>query len=728
VSQTAPIIELPDIIQSLQNKQWTGTLEVLTDARSTRLFFRNGMIQHCAPDRNTMPLGKVLNKLGLIDQADYVMTMVDYEQTGRACGEVLVELGLVDSAGIMKALSFQAREHVLDVFNWKHVDVRFDVGEGQLDSEFSPQQREISLNMAGMSVLMEVARRDDEWSIVRETIPSERDVVASTRDEGLAAGLIDRRVVSLIDGYRSAQEIADDAPLQTIEVLKSLAGLVKDGHLKCLTPPELAQVGVVAEGDDDPEKAIRMFELAVERGLDHIDLHKKIANTYATLGRRKEALARWVALAERCTTAGRLDLTIEAYEHAVELDPEDLALGQVLVGLLIQSQNTASASNRLKAMIDVAQREGANLPLAKVIELMEQYLELVPTDRGILERLAQVHLEDDDNLSAMVRLDEKAAVLNAEGVLDEAVEVYYRILKIDPENLEARLLLAQNLGTMGSTDDAVREYRRLADILFKSGVIGNSINWPFLIKVYESIVELEPSSTPAWEWLAKAYIENGKQDLAISRFLGMADSLATPAGETPPHEIIQPLRSVVELAPQRLDVRSRLVRAHLALNQIERGVRALRGLAEEALRQEQVGDAISAYTEALEHQPFDMDSRRGLAAIHETKNEYDEAFEAWKAVGGLCHRAGLLDEAIKDFHRAFQLRDSDEHMVREMAEVEARRSKTRNSAMLFARYAMLQMGKGNPGAAREALERANRLEPNLPQVTQLMSKLAAESP
>jgi uncharacterized protein HemY len=48
--------------------------------------------------------------------------------------------------------------------------------------------------------------------------------------------------------------------------------------------------------------------------------------------------------------------------------------------------------------------------------------------------------------------------------------------------------------------------------------------------------------------------------------------------------------------------------------------------------------------------------------------------------------------------------------------------------MLFARYAMLQMGKGNPGAAREALERANRLEPNLPQVTQLMSKLAAESP
>ena len=37
-----PIIELPDIVQSLQNKQWTGTLQVISevDGRETWLFFR----------------------------------------------------------------------------------------------------------------------------------------------------------------------------------------------------------------------------------------------------------------------------------------------------------------------------------------------------------------------------------------------------------------------------------------------------------------------------------------------------------------------------------------------------------------------------------------------------------------------------------------------------------------------------------------------------------------
>ena len=188
MSPSAPIIELPDIVQSLQNKRWTGTLEILSsdeDRRTTCLFFREGMIQHCAPDRNPLVLGQALYALGLIDEADYVMTLVDYEQTGRPTGQVLVELGLVDEGGIRQALRHQGQEHVLDVFNWERVDVRFHAGEEQLEERFSPQQREVSLGLAGMSILMEAARRSDEWGMIKEVIPSEHDVIAPTAEGGL---------------------------------------------------------------------------------------------------------------------------------------------------------------------------------------------------------------------------------------------------------------------------------------------------------------------------------------------------------------------------------------------------------------------------------------------------------------------------------------------------------------------------------------------------------------
>ncbi|RMG16354.1 MAG: DUF4388 domain-containing protein [Planctomycetota bacterium] len=728
-TQSSPIIELPDIVQSLQNKQWTGTLEIIAEeGRSTHLYFQSGMIQHVAPDRNPLPLGKALNKLGLIDEADYVMTMIDYEQTGRPCGEVLKELGLVGDDEIREALSYQAREHVLEVFEWENVDVRFDAGDGKLEAAFTPQQREVKLMLAGMSLLMEAARRSDEWGIVREAIPSEHDVLAATDPSGLLPpGLVDRRLRLLVDGYRSAQEVAEAAPMPTLEVLKTLAELIQQGHLKLLSPPELAQVGVVAEADGDLEKALRVFELASSRGLDHIDLHKKIARTQTALGRTTQALRAWEGVAERCVRMQRSDLALEALREASALDPENLDLGERLAKYLVAAGETTEAAERMRSLIELASRKGNEVSSARRIALMDAYLELAPTDKEILEACAGLHLEADDKLSAMVRLDELAAVWNSEGRLEEATAIYYRILEIDAENLEARLLLAQTLAKMGSTDDAVREYRRLADILYRSGVIGNAINWPFLIKVYEAIVELEPSSTAAWEWLAKAYIEDGQHDMAVSRFIGMADSLQPAAGEPHPPEILPPLRSVVELAPHRLDVRRRLVDAYLALHQTEPAVAALRGFAEEALRQDKIAAAVEAYEEALEHQPFDMDSRRGLAAIQETKGDYEAAFLAWRSVGGMCQRAGLYEQAARDLHRAFQLREDDPETVRTLAEVEAKRGRGRNAAMLFARYAQLAFARDDRGSARDALERARQLEPGLPQLQALAAQLGAAS-
>lgn len=723
-----PIIELPDIVQSLQNKQWTGTLEILSgsnsEQRSTSLFFQNGMIQHASPDRNALVLGRALYTLGLIDEADYVMTMTNYEKTGRRVGEELVSLGLVDEQGIRKALLFQGREHVLDVFTWQNVDVKFHAGDEDLIERFTPQQREVSLNLAGMSILMEAARRVDEWSAVHEMIASEHDVVASTAETGLPAGLIDRRVALLIDCYRSASEIASQAPKNTLDVLQELAQLVRDGHLKCLEPAELVKVGLVAEQDKDYEKALRVYELAAERGLDHLDLHRRVARVYSLLGRMAESLERWIGVADRCVSLDRRDLAIAALTEALELDGDNIEMRQRLVKLLLEANDRDTATRHLRTLVEIVDKQEPAQP-ALQIEVLTEYLEYRPDDKEILERLAQIHLGEDNKLEAMVVLDDLATVLTAEEKLEDSVSVYYRVLDIDAENLQARLLLAQNLTKLGSTDDAVREYRRLADILYKSGVIGNSINWPFLIKVYESIVELEPLSTAAWEWLAKAYMENGQQDLAISRFLKMADSLEPGEGERPPPQILNPLRRVVELDPKNLDVRRRLAHAHLGLNQIDRAVAALRGLAEQALEAGLVDSGKAAYDEALEHNPFDMDSRRGLAAIHEQREEYDQAYAAWTAVGGMCHRAGLFDAAVKDFHRAFQIRDDDPITVRELAQIEQARGRDRNSAMLYARYAQLMISQANYGMAREALETAGRLEPDLPQVASLMAKLAS---
>jgi tetratricopeptide (TPR) repeat protein len=721
VSPSAPIIELPDIVQSLQNKRWTGTLEILASQpdRITCLFFEDGVIQHCAPDRNPLVLGQALYALGLIDEADYVMTMVDYEQTGRPAGEVLVELGLVDKDAIHQALTYQGREHVLDVFGWERIDVKFHAGKETLPVRFSAQQRETRLALSGMSILMEAARRSDEWGIVRSSIPAESDVIMLAGDP-LPADLIDRRIGLLIDSYRSAQEVARAAPADTLETLNQLADLVKNGHLKLLEPPELVKVGLVAEQDKDHPKALAVYQLAQDRGLDQLDLQRRIARVTSLLGRGEEALGLWLAVAERCTESNRIDLAVGALQEAFTLDTQNLELGLRLGRLLIDAKQQEEAISHLRGLVDLAEETASP---ERATEVLGFYLEQAPEDTEILERQSDLWLGLDNQLEAMVCLDDMATVLVDRGHLDQAVKIYYRVLDIDAENLQARLLLAQCLANKGSTDDAVREYRRLADILYRSGVIGNSINWPFLIRVYESIIELEPSATEAWEWLAKAYIENDQVDLAISRYIGMADSLEPKHGERPPAEILQPLRRIVEIAPRELSYRQRLANTHLALSQRDRAVACFRDLAEAALADGNVVDGRSGYNQALEQDPFDQASRRGLAEIHEQHGEREEAFKIWMCAGGMCYRAGLYDQAVQDYQRAYKIRDTDPDLLRELAEIEELRNRPPGAAMFWARFAHAMIESQNFGKAREALERAGRLDPNLPQVAQLMARL-----
>ena len=707
IRASMPIIELPDIVQSLQNRRWTGTLEILAkENKQGYLFFRDGAIHYCKNEHSNKQLADALFELQHIDEADHDL-LVHHQGDGT---QLLLDLGIVTEDAIRQARTHVGMEDVLDTFQWDGLDTKFHPGDEPLDV-FEPADRNTPLGLTGMSVLMEAARRADELERMGHHIPSEHDVIVPTNPEGLPDGLLDRRMILLIDGYRSAYEIARKAPFDTIETLQALSDLIEQGHLQCIEPTGLAKIGVIAEQDEDFKKALAVYELAASRGLEHLDLFRRTARALQVLGRSQEALERWLDVADRRLKVDRQDLAVSALREAVELNPHDSALGLRLVDVLTQTDHRDEALERLRGLIALA--EGAD-DLQRSLELADKYLELDDQAVDMLEKAAQLHLADKDPIPAMSRFDDMATVLIEQQKFDEAVKTFYRILDIDTENLEARLRLSQTLADMGATDEAVREYQALADILYRSGLISNSINWSFLIRVYESIVELEPNSTPAWEWLAKAYIEDGQHDMAISRYLGMAESLQPPAGETPPPELLQPLRRVVELAPDRLDVRERLAQTHLALNQVDRAVRTYRDLAEFALQQSQPDVASDAYDKALGIAPFDVDSRRGLANIDAARNDTDAAHLAWKRIGGMCLRAGLFEDACRDLERALSLQRDDADVLHELALAYEGRGDTTQAAALLTQYAELMAQRENKGLARQAAEHALRLQPGHP--------------
>ena len=55
------IIDLPDIFQSLANKRWTGTLQVIGRGKNAYLFFKEGIVQHTKADVSKLILGRALD-------------------------------------------------------------------------------------------------------------------------------------------------------------------------------------------------------------------------------------------------------------------------------------------------------------------------------------------------------------------------------------------------------------------------------------------------------------------------------------------------------------------------------------------------------------------------------------------------------------------------------------------------------------------------------------------
>jgi tetratricopeptide (TPR) repeat protein len=701
------IIDIADILQSLGNKRWTGTLQVISHGRNVYLFFREGVIQHSKADTSKVVLGRALFKLGKLDEADLNLALNDFETAGKKIGQACVELGLVQAEDIKEALAFQAREGVLDLFTWEDVDARFHPNEPPLPAVFAPDDLETRLNLAPMGLLMEAARRADEWEMVKAQIPTLHEVLVSTLPEG-APGMTpgDRRILALVDGFRTASEVADAAPTANFEALKHLAELHKNGVLRRLEAIDLAKVALEAEREKDLEKALNLYELAQGRGLgDRVDLAKRIARVHHLLGRTAESLRHWHALARRCEEAQNRPQAIEAYRAALALDPVNVEAHEKLARLLVESDRKDEAATQLRFLIEELGRSDPP-DAGKLVHAYEELLKLAPEDEAALRRISELHVERGDTVHAIVRLDELAQALIARSAREDAVAVYYRVLEIDEECLEGRLSLAQCLAQLGSTDDAVREYRRLADTLYKSGLIANSINWSFLFKVYESIVEIEPASTPAWEWLAKAYAENGQTDLAISRYLGMAKSLQPKdEGTKPPVTIVAPLRKVVELNPENTEVRRQLANALRALDKVPEAVRELHDLAQVHVAHGNSPAAIDALDEGLHADPFHLDSRKLVADLHERAEEMDAAFTAWADLGVLALRGGLHGDANEAFRHALAIKPDDAAVLLECARAEELRGRTTEAALLYGKLAQVETAAENLGRARFAQEK-----------------------
>src|SRR6476661_1976898 len=232
---------LPDVLQLLAMGQKTGCLSVTDRSNFGYIYFDRGRITYASIVNRRDRLGDLLVKNGQLRAEDLFAAIDEQAKTpGDRLGEILVRRGHITREQLQSQIRIQIEEAVYFLFTWNQ-------GSFQFEPDQRPEQGAMLVSINPENLLLEGARRIDEWSLIEKKIPSLElvfDMARSKPIEGFELSDEQRKILPLIDGKRSVQDIIDDSGMVEFDVGKALYGLIQAGfaHPVGRRAPEVQQV------------------------------------------------------------------------------------------------------------------------------------------------------------------------------------------------------------------------------------------------------------------------------------------------------------------------------------------------------------------------------------------------------------------------------------------------------------------------------------------------------
>ena len=295
-------LALTDVFQLLDLSRKTGVLSITPEGgrhRPALVRFDRGAVTAAELGQAHERLGHLLLRAGKVTEAQIAAARrAQQNGTGRALGTILVEEGIVSEDDVRRQLRFQIQEIVFELIQWKDGYFRFEEGAAQSGGG-------VSVRVSTESLLMEAARRVDEWSTLETKIPHMGVIPVFVADspDGPTLDLhpSEWEVLAEIDGTRTLKAIAAQLGRADFEVAKIAYGLVSTGVVDIREEPAEAPTAAVPMErplrDALGEAQLALADGAADRARRLLDdlarVHPDRPEVYALLAEAQQRLGRW---------------------------------------------------------------------------------------------------------------------------------------------------------------------------------------------------------------------------------------------------------------------------------------------------------------------------------------------------------------------------------------------------------------------------------------------------
>lgn len=255
-----------DVFQLLDLSRKTGTFTVVSELRENEgtVLFENGKIVSANIHSNPHRLGDLLIRSGRLTDADMARAQAAQQRgDGRRLGEILVALGLVTRKEIERQVRLQIEAVVFELMSWREGHFRFEEGieEGHW--------RDWTVAFPTESLLMEGARRIDEWSRIADRVPNLDMVPYLTPPDEDHPPLLDLlpsewQVLGLIDGTNDLREVARTLAMSEFDVARITYGMVSTGVIRLRQPERTSRQTPIQGYAPAPDARLTPVDMTVE--------------------------------------------------------------------------------------------------------------------------------------------------------------------------------------------------------------------------------------------------------------------------------------------------------------------------------------------------------------------------------------------------------------------------------------------------------------------------------
>ncbi|HSP35929.1 MAG TPA: tetratricopeptide repeat protein [Thermoanaerobaculia bacterium] len=354
-----------------------------------------------------------------------------------------------------------------------------------------------------------------------------------------------------------------------------------------------------------------------------------------------------IANAEKLVQKGKIEPAIKEYERLLEDNPSDVNTMNRIGDLWVRINRNDEAVKTFGRIADHYARDGFFL---KAIAIDKKINKLDPSKLDVYAKLADLYAKQGLAMEAKSQYQVLADYYIKHGDPANALAIYRKISELDPQSINVHVKLADLHSQIGQTAEALKEYDRVGRMLLKRGMLDEAV------QVFKKALKIDAKNVDLVESLVTALIEakdynNGvaivEQALHASRdhprLLALWGKILIAKGD------VSSARSALEkglrAAPGEPLLREALADVYLKQNDANKALEMIAPLVERSLGSGERGQAVEMLNRVMRIDQRHTPTLERLVAIYTRLNEETNILSAMNLLAEAHIAKGQLQQA-----------------------------------------------------------------------------------